>query len=125
MGSCRAAVSDAWASGDVTNIGTDRRNTSTGGLLGFASGPVTRCYATGNVIGYKAVGGIVGVAGAMVFLGFSGLAVGADAVTISFTPSLRLALSGLAAAVVTGLLAGLAPAWQAARTDIVPALRQA
>jgi putative ABC transport system permease protein len=61
----------------------------------------------------------------MVFLGFSGLAVGADAVTISFTPSLRLVLIGLAAAVVTGLLAGLAPAWQAARTEIVPALRQA
>jgi putative ABC transport system permease protein len=67
----------------------------------------------------------VGVAGAILLLGFSGLAVGADAVTISFTPSLRLALTGLAAAVATGLLAGLAPAWQAARSEIVPALRQA
>ncbi len=72
-----------------------------------------------------AVGGAVGVALAMCVLSVSGLAVGADAVTIAFTPSVRLALTGLTVALVAGVLAGVVPAWQAARTEIVPALRQA
>ena len=53
-----------------------------------------------------------------------GMAVGAETVVISFTPTLRLAATGMGVALVTGILAGLAPAWQAARTEIVPALRQ-
>lgn len=72
-----------------------------------------------------AAGGAVGVALAMGVLAFAGLAVGADAVTISFTPSLELALTGLIVALIAGVLAGLVPAWQAARTEIVPSLRQA
>ena len=93
----------------------------------FSSAPGCRKEAKPRVrsLILGVLGGIVGVAAAMAFLGFSGLAVGADAVTISFTPSFRLALTGLVAAVVTGLFAGLAPAWPAARTEIVPALRQA
>jgi ABC-type lipoprotein release transport system permease subunit len=43
---------------------------------------------------------------------------------IAFEPSLRLAIAGLAVSLLTGLLAGMAPAWLAARTEIVPALRQ-
>ena len=54
-----------------------------------------------------------------------GLSVGAEAVTIAFTPSLSLALWGLLIAVVSGLLAGIAPAIVAARAEIVPALRAA
>ena len=51
--------------------------------------------------------------------------VGAEAVTIAFTPSLRLAAIGMAVSAAAGLLAGIAPAIHAARTSIVPALRQA
>jgi len=68
-------------------------------------------------------GGILGVGLAMAMLKFSSLSVGAEAVTIDFTPSLHLALWGLLIATVTGLLAGLAPAYVAARTEIVSALR--
>jgi putative ABC transport system permease protein len=71
-----------------------------------------------------ALGGIFGVGAAMAVLKFSGLAIGAEAVTIAFTPSLRLATLGIGLAVISGLLAGLTPAWQASRTEIVPALRQ-
>lgn len=70
-------------------------------------------------------GGALGVGAAMAVLEFSHLSVAAEAVAIAFTPSLRLALTGIAVALVTGILAGLAPAWHAARTEIVPALRQA
>ena len=61
----------------------------------------------------------------MLLLKLSSLSVGAEAVTIAFTPSLRLAITGVVVAALAGALAGIAPALQAARTDIVSALRQA
>jgi putative ABC transport system permease protein len=70
------------------------------------------------------LGGAAGVLGALAVLAWSGLAVGTEGVTIAFSPSLRLAATGLAASVAIGLLAGLVPAVQAARADIVTALRQ-
>ena len=70
------------------------------------------------------LGGVLGVGLAMGVLQTSGLAIGAEAVTIAVGPSLELALSGLALAIAAGILAGLAPAWHAARAEIVPALRQ-
>ena len=70
-------------------------------------------------------GGIIGVSAAMLMLKVSSLSVGAEAVTIAFTPSLRLALTGLIVSTIAGTLAGIVPAIHAARTDIVPALRQA
>jgi len=69
------------------------------------------------------IGGAIGVASAMIALKLSSLSVGAEAVTIAFTPSARLALTGLVVSCLAGALAGLAPAWHAARTEIVPALR--
>lgn len=69
-------------------------------------------------------GGIIGVGAVIVVLNFSRMAVGAEAVTIAFTPTYRLAATGVVVSLLTGILAGLAPAWQASRIDIVPALRQ-
>ena len=69
-------------------------------------------------------GGMLGVAAAMTVLEFSHLAIGAEAVTVAFTPSVRLATVGIVVALVTGVLAGIAPALHAARTEIVPALRE-
>jgi putative ABC transport system permease protein len=71
------------------------------------------------------LGGAIGVAVAMMVLQVSSLSVGAEAVTIAFTASIRLALTGIGVAFVTGLIAGVAPAIQAARTEIVTGLRQA
>jgi putative ABC transport system permease protein len=88
------------------------------------SGPrVFRLVMTESLI-LSTAGGLIGVAAAMLMLEFSNLSVGAEAVTIAFTPSFRLALVGLAVSAVAGILAGLAPAWFAARTEIVTALRQ-
>ncbi|MEK6249380.1 MAG: FtsX-like permease family protein, partial [Planctomycetales bacterium] len=69
-------------------------------------------------------GGLLGVAVAMLMLKLMPISIGAEAVAIPFTPSLHLALTGIVVALVAGLLAGLVPAWHAARTEIVPALRQ-
>jgi putative ABC transport system permease protein len=60
----------------------------------------------------------------MLLLNVSSRSVGAEAVTIAFTPSLRLAFTGMIVSFVAGTLAGLAPAWHAACGEIVPALRQ-
>jgi len=92
--------------------------------IGFSGARVFRLVLTESVL-LSAAGGTIGVGVAIAVLKFSSLAVGAEAVTIAFTPSLRLAATGMAVAVVTGLLAGLAPALHAARTEIVPALRTA
>jgi putative ABC transport system permease protein len=91
--------------------------------LGFTSLRVFALVLAESTL-LSALGGAVGVAAAMIVLELSHLAVGAEAVTIAFTPSARLALTGILVAIAAGILAGVAPAWQAARTEIVPALRQ-
>jgi putative ABC transport system permease protein len=68
-------------------------------------------------------GGVLGVSAALMTLALSRLAVGTEGVTIAFTPSWTLALTGMCAAAVVGVFAGLIPAWQAARADIVTSLR--
>ena len=92
--------------------------------LGY-SGPLVFLLVIAESIMLSLMGGAVGVMVAMVVLKFSSLSVGAEAVTIAFTPSVSLALTGLGVALLTGLLAGIFPALQAARTEIVAGLRQA
>ena len=70
------------------------------------------------------LGAGIGLGVGLATLAWAGMTMGAEAVTIAFTPSFELALTGLAAALVVGVLAGIVPGWQAARADIVPALRQ-
>ncbi|TWU22739.1 ABC transporter permease [Bythopirellula polymerisocia] len=71
------------------------------------------------------LGGILGVVGSTLLLSSSGMSVAAEGVTIAFEPSFVLAIQGVLIAIVVGILAGIAPGWQAARTEIVPALRHA
>jgi putative ABC transport system permease protein len=44
-------------------------------------------------------------------------------ITLDFRPDLRVLGWGLALSLATGLVFGLAPAWQAVRTDLVPSLK--
>ncbi len=69
-------------------------------------------------------GGILGTAVALAILNWGGLAIGAEGVTIAFRPSIQLAAVGLLVSASVGILAGIIPAVQAARTPIVTALRQ-
>lgn len=68
-------------------------------------------------------GGLLGVGLAMLALQLSHLSVGAEAVTIAFRPSWQLAGTGIVVAAIVGILAGVAPGWNAARANIVDALR--
>jgi putative ABC transport system permease protein len=69
------------------------------------------------------LGGILGVAFAMLVLQTSHLSVGAEAVTIAFRPSWSLAAIGIVVSATVGILAGIFPGWHAARTNIVDSLR--
>ncbi|WP_339749316.1 ABC transporter permease [uncultured Rubinisphaera sp.] len=69
-------------------------------------------------------GGFMGTVAALTILTWGGLAIGAEGVTIAFRPSIHLAMAGLLVSAVVGILAGIIPATQAARTPIVTALRQ-
>lgn len=92
--------------------------------LGFSGPRVFGLVMTESIL-LSLAGGIVGVGLATLILELSSLSVGAEAVTIAFTPSVRLAALGLLVSIVAGTVAGVAPALHAARTEIVPALRQA
>lgn len=92
--------------------------------LGFRPLRVFRLVVTESTL-LSTLGGALGVATAVAFLAWSGMSIAAEGVTIAFRPSWEIALQGLIASIAVGVLAGLAPAWQAARAEIVPALRHA
>lgn len=68
-------------------------------------------------------GGLFGIGAGLLLLASFGFSVGAEGVTIAFQPSWELAISGAIITLVVGVLAGIAPGWQAARTEIVAGLR--
>jgi putative ABC transport system permease protein len=80
-------------------------------------------FVLSESIAVSLFGGILGTTAALAILQFSGLTLGTEGILIAFLPSLSLAATGVVASAATGLVGGLAPAWQAARADIVPALR--
>ncbi len=70
-------------------------------------------------------GGVVGTGLALLALAWGGFAIGAEGATIAFRPSLELAFSGTLVSLVVGIVAGMAPAIQAATVPLVDALRDA
>ncbi len=90
--------------------------------LGFSGRRIFGLVLTESLL-VSLAGGLLGVGAALATLAWSGLAVGAEGVTIAFMPSAGLALTGLAVTAAVGALAGLVPAWQAARAEIVASLR--
>jgi putative ABC transport system permease protein len=90
--------------------------------LGF-SGPRVFGFVVLESMLLSMIGGVFGIGAALWTLHWSHLSVGAEAVTLAFTPSPQLALTGFGVAALAGFIAGIAPAWCAARTEIVTALR--
>lgn len=92
--------------------------------LGVRPGRVFRLILVESLL-LCVLGGTIGTGAAMAVLGWSGLAIGAEGVTIAFRPSLSLACSSLIVATAVGLAAGVLPAIRASRASIVEALREA
>jgi putative ABC transport system permease protein len=91
--------------------------------IGFSGPTVFQLVLLESVI-LSFLGGVIGVGTAILTLKLTNLSVAAEAVSIAFTASVPLAVTGLIVSLIAGLLAGIAPAWHASRTEIVPALRQ-
>ncbi len=72
----------------------------------------------------SSAGGLIGIGVGLGFLAFTGFSVAAEGVSIAFRPSTNLAAVGTIVSVSVGVLAGVIPGYQAARTNIVDALRQ-
>lgn len=70
-------------------------------------------------------GGMIGTLLATAALSAGGFAIGAEGATIAFRPSLSLLISGTAVSLLVGVIAGIAPAIQAATVPIVNALHEA
>ena len=92
--------------------------------LGLRPGRIFRLVLAESIL-QSIAGGLVGIGAGLALLAWGGFAVGAEGVTIAFKPSWDLAITGATVSVVVGILAGIAPGLQAARTEIVVALRQA
>lgn len=90
--------------------------------LGFTGQRVFQLVLSESTL-LSIAGGAVGVTAAMTVLAMSHLSVGTLAVTVAFQPSWNLAASGIVISAGVGILAGVAPGWHAARTEIVSALR--
>ena len=75
----------------------------------------------GVLLGF--LGGLIGSGLAAVFFHLKRFTFGNEGLTLALTPSMDVTLSGLALAVVLGLLASLWPAWVACRNPIVSCLR--
>lgn len=90
--------------------------------LGLRPGRIFRLVLAESIL-QSLAGGLLGIGAGLFLLAWGGFAVGAEGVTIAFRPSLDLAVSGAIVSAIVGVLAGLVPGWQAARTEIVVALR--
>lgn len=90
--------------------------------LGFRPLRIFRLVIGESVI-LSTVGGLIGVLMGMLVLQWGGLCVAAEGVTIAFRPSVELVVLGIIVSLAVGVLAGIAPGWQAAQTKIVSALR--
>lgn len=92
--------------------------------LGVRPGRIFRLVMAESIL-QSLAGGLIGIGAGLALLAWGGFAVGAEGVTIAFRPSMDLAVTGAVVTLVVGILAGIAPGWQAARSQIVSALRQA
>jgi len=85
-------------------------------------------YLFGMVIGESLVlsigGGLLGTAAAALILRYGNLGLGAEGVQIAFMLTPGVVVAGMAAAAVTGVLAGVMPAIQSAVAPIVDSLRK-
>ncbi len=91
--------------------------------IGFSSLRVGSLIVTESII-LSLAGGTMGVMVGVAMLKAQGLAVGAEGVMMTFRPTVDLALVALGVSFLVGVLSGIVPAAQAARMNIVSALRR-
>ena len=69
------------------------------------------------------VGGIIGIAGASIFLGLQTITIGNEGLALAFIPSFSVCLKGFSLSLFLGFVAGAYPAWLAGKQSIASNLR--
>jgi len=90
--------------------------------LGYSSGLLARLIVSEGLV-ISLLGGALGSGLALVVLARGGLALSVDGLSIPFAHGPLLFIYGLTTAGSLGIAAGLVPAWQAARREIVTCFR--
>lgn len=90
--------------------------------LGYSGNLIARLIVSEGLL-MSLAGGLLGSALAVGFLRYRGLAMSVDGLSIPVQASPWVFLIGLAIACVLGVVAGLIPAWQASRREIVACFR--
>ncbi len=91
-------------------------------VLGMRPWRVFRIVLAESVI-LCLIGGCIGTLVCLLLLNWGGLAIGAEGVTIAFRPSGSIAISSMVLSIGIGFVAGIVPAMQTARVEIVAILR--
>lgn len=90
--------------------------------LGYGKGLIA-----GLIIGESLIlslsGGLIGISAGIVFTSWGGLSLSVEGLSIHLQAGLGSVLLGFAMCIFTGVLAGLAPAWQASRREIAACFR--
>lgn len=90
--------------------------------IGF-SGLRIFCLMLAESLLISVTGGILGVLACVLWLVVQPLTVSTEGVSIDFLATPELAVMSLALSVAVGIVAGLVPAWQSSRAEIVASLR--
>ncbi len=90
--------------------------------LGFTGFLIARLIVLEGAI-VSLAGGIVGAGLAVLALRWGGVSLSTEGVNINFSASPQILLTGLLVSLTLGIVAGLVPAWQASRSDIVESFR--
>ncbi|MGB0716326.1 MAG: ABC transporter permease, partial [Phycisphaerae bacterium] len=90
--------------------------------LGFKSEQIARLIVSEGML-LSLVGALVGSTAATLFLKYSALAMSVDGFSLPIHATYESYLVGVLLAVGLGILAGVVPAWQASRRDIVSCFR--
>lgn len=92
--------------------------------LGFSGGLIARLIVTESLV-LGLLGGLFGILGAWLANYFGRFSLSSEGVNISMQTEMDVLLSGLLISMALGVLAGLIPAWQASRREIVTCFRAA
>jgi len=90
--------------------------------MGF-SGPLIFCLVLSESVIQSTLGGATGMLLATVLLKSGNFAIGSEGVLVPFLASTHLIVVGIGVSLGAGILAGISPAWTAARSEIVVGLR--
>ncbi len=119
---CVAAVLALVANTILIGIQARVRDHAVLQTLGFGQGLIARLIISEGIL-LSLLGGLIGTLAATAFLRFGHFSLSNEGLSINFEANFEVWLYGMLASLAVGALAGLAPAWVAARSEIAASFR--